>query len=98
MEVGVTEGGDQPMNDEPKIPQQVAALSVKVLGGTFHVHEVMLLEGEAREDVLTIIRSIPHDRWFVMVSDEEAGGQDSLAMIDDNLEFQIFARGSLTQD
>ena len=81
-----------------KRPQSVSALAVKVLGGTFHVSEILLEPQESHEHVLSILRETEADRWFVMVSDNGGAGQDALAMIDDALEFQIYAQGLLRQD
>ena len=48
--------------------------------------------------MLSVLQATPADRWFVMVSDDEVGQQDSLAMLDDDLEIQIYALGVLRQD
>ena len=76
----------------------VDVFPVKVLGGTFHVREVLLFEDQMEAEVIATIHDIPADRWFVMVSDDHRAEQDALAMIDDQLEFQIFAHGVLRQD
>ena len=81
-----------------KVPRSIPALDVKVLGGTFHVSAIMLEPDEAQEVVLSILNGTPADRWFVMVSDSAGDAQDALAMIDDDLEFQIYAHGVLRQD
>ncbi|HEX9844298.1 MAG TPA: hypothetical protein VGC20_16180 [bacterium] len=81
-----------------KVPRSVPALAVKVLGGTFHVSAVMLDPDDSQDEVLSILSRTPADRWFVMVSDDAGDAQDALAMIDDNLEFQIYAHGVLRQD
>lgn len=78
--------------------EEVETFSVPVSGGTFYVSEVFLAPGENREEVIAFIRNTPEDRWFVMVSENPDDALDSLAMIDDNLEFQILARGQLKQD
>ena len=81
-----------------KRPQPVPPLSVKVLGGTFHVNRILLEPRQSREQVLAVLRETEADRWFVMVADNGGDEQDSLAMIDDRLEFQIYAHGVLRQD
>jgi hypothetical protein len=81
-----------------KRPQSVPSLTVKVLGGTFHVSQILLEPQESRESVLAILRQTEADRWFVMVSDNGGDAQDALAMIDDRLEFQIYAQGVLRQN
>lgn len=73
-------------------------LTVNVLGGTFYVSELQLNGHESPEAVTSILRELPADRWFVMVSDHPGDAQDALAMIDDALELQIYARGVLRQD
>ena len=83
---------------DTKAPMSVSPLAVKVLGGTFHVSAIMLDPDDARDDVMAILTGTPADRWFVMVSDDAGDDQDALAMIDDNLEFQIYAHGVLRQD
>jgi hypothetical protein len=86
------------LNGDSKHPASVSAVAVKVLGGTFHVAELMLDAEESPRDVLAVLHDTPADRWFVMVSDHAGDAQDALAMIDDNLEFQIYAHGLLRQD
>jgi hypothetical protein len=83
---------------DSKIPRSVPAMAIKVLGGTFHVKELLLAAEQTREEVLAVLRATPADRWFVMVSDHAGDAHDALAMIDDNLEFQIYAHGLLRQD
>ena len=76
----------------------VESFSIKVLGGSFHVSEVCLTETETAQQIVKIIQELPEDRWFVMASDDESDHMDSLAVIDDDLEFRIYARGHLEQD
>jgi hypothetical protein len=76
----------------------VDAFSVKVLGGRFQVTSILLQPEEHQKQVLAILQETEADRWFVMVSDNGSDAQDSLAMIDDALEFQIYAHGVLHQD
>jgi hypothetical protein len=88
------------MNDEDraKVPLSVSSFPIDVLGGVFHVSELLLRAQEARRDVERILHTTPADRWFVMVSDHAGDAHDTLAMIDDNLEFQIYAYGVLRQE
>lgn len=81
-----------------KASVSVLNFAVKVLGGTFHVRAVLVNDGETPQSVRTLIQETPADRWFVMVADDAANDDDALAMIDDNLEFQIHAHGVLRQD
>jgi hypothetical protein len=81
-----------------KVPVNVAELSIKVSGGTFHVSALMIQAHERQDDVISILHAVQPDRWFVMVSDNPEAETDSLAMIDDDLEFQIYAHGVLRQD
>ena len=76
----------------------VESFNVKVLGGTFYVSEVNLENGQTPQDQVRTIREIPEDRWFVMASDDDSDHLDSLAIIDDELEFRIYARGHLEQE
>jgi len=80
-----------------KTPEMVEPFSVKVIGGTFHIREVMVGNGGELSAVESLIRETPEDQWFVMTSEDSGEPMDSLAMIDENLEFQIFARGNLEQ-
>jgi hypothetical protein len=86
------------LGDDHKRPQSVPERAVKVLGGTFHVSAILCSVRQTLEDVLSILDSTPADRWFVMVADHNDESHDALAMIDDALEFQIFAHGVLRQD
>ena len=78
--------------------KSVESFNVKVLGGTFYVSEVNLENGQMPQDLVRAIREIPEDRWFVMASDDDSDHLDSLAIIDDDLEFRIYARGHLEQE
>jgi len=78
--------------------KSVESFNVKVLGGTFYVSEVNLENGQMPQDLVRTIREIPEDRWFVMASDDDSDHLDSLAIIDDDLEFRIYARGHLEQE
>jgi len=78
--------------------KSVESFNVKVLGGTFYVSEVNLENGQLAQDLVRTIREIPEDRWFVMASDDDTDHLDSLAIIDDDLEFRIYARGHLEQE
>jgi len=89
---------DMTVDSQEKRSQRVPAFTVKVLGGRFRVSSILLQAQEAPERVLAVLQETEADRWFVMVSDNGGEGQDSLAMIDDSLEFQIYAQGVLSQD
>ncbi|MCH9045981.1 MAG: hypothetical protein IIA40_07720 [SAR324 cluster bacterium] len=86
------------LDSHGKYPMAVEPFRVKVLGGSFHVSEVLLMGEESSQDVIAIIDATPEDRWFVMVSDSSSDERDSLTMVDDNLEFQIYAHGVLRQE
>ena len=74
------------------------SFSVKVLGGVFYVSEVSVENAATPQEISRTIREFPEDRWFVMASDDESDHMDSLAIIDDDMEFRIYARGHLEQD
>ncbi|HKI98932.1 MAG TPA: hypothetical protein VKB51_10700 [bacterium] len=76
----------------------IPVLPVKVLGGTFHVAALLVADHNCEQDVIAVLHGTAADRWFVMVSDHAGDAPDALAMIDDNLEFQIYAHGVLRQD
>lgn len=86
------------MDGGRRAAQPNAPFAIRVLGGTFRVHEVFPRPEESVAAAVAFIRSVPEDRWFVMVSDRRDAYRDTLAMIDDELEFQVFAQGSLEQD
>ena len=88
------------MSQDPmsKTPEMVDTFTVKVIGGTFHIREVMVSEDSGLDTVQETIRATAEDQWFVMTSEDSGEPMDSLAMIDENLEFQVFARGNLQQD
>lgn len=86
------------MDETDKMTLNVPGFPVRVLGGTFVVKEIMLGKSESREQVLSLIHATAEDRWFVMVSDDAGGEMDALAMLDDDLEVQIYAHGVLRQD
>ncbi len=81
-----------------KLTQDVEPFSVSVSGGAFHISQVMVDEGQPLDEVVSLIKGTEEDRWFVMVSENPDVESDSLAMIDDLLEFQVLARGHLKQD
>jgi len=84
-------------NSNPEF-RAVESFSIKVLGGTFHVSEVSLEVAASAAERIRILRELPEDRWFVMASDDDSDHLDSLAIIDDDMEFRIYARGHLEQD
>lgn len=81
-----------------KSTMDVEPFSVTVSGGAFHINQVLVDEGQPPDEVVTLIKGTEEDRWFVMVSENPDVESDSLAMIDDRLEFQVLARGNLEQD
>ena len=89
----MTESGNEELRTE-KVPP----MAIKVLGGTFHVHEIVLHGTDGRDDVIQKIQSVPPDRWFVMASDHPGEKHDALSVIDDGLNFQVYAHGNLVQD
>lgn len=71
------------------------SFDVEVLGGTFTVHELISQEETGQEPSIEFIRTVAPDRWFVMLDEKLSGDQrDTLALIDDNFEFQIMASGN----
>lgn len=84
-------------NTKRQIP--VEPFRLQVLGGSFTVSELVLNEGEPQEAVMAHLREIPADRWFVMVAEEEReDSSDTLAVIDDNFEFKIYAVGTFVNE
>lgn len=83
--------------NESKHPRTVPSFTVDVLGGRFTVKHVLHRPDEAHEDVVSAIKALPPDRWFVMVAEDARASQDALALIDDDLEFQVYALGVLQQ-
>ena len=71
------------------------SFDVKVLGGTFTVQELIRQEVSGQVPSLEFIRTVPPDRWFVMLDENLSGDQrDTLALTDDDFEFQIMASGN----
>ena len=85
------------MNTENRNSKSVSPFSVEVLGGSFTVQEILLEDGQDPNEQVATIKATPEDRWFVMVSEDAASPQDSLAMIDDNLNFHVYALGQLNK-
>ena len=73
----------------------VPPFKIKVLGGAFNITEVMVEGDESIETVVASITTTSEDRWFVMTAEDSETNQDALAIIDDNMEFQIVAQGQL---
>ena len=71
------------------------SFQIKVLGGEFKITGVMMEADESTETVTASITTTAEDRWFVMAAEESEDKQDALAIIDDNMEFQIVAHGEL---
>jgi len=89
----MTSSGDADLRTE-----KIEPMAIKVLGGTFHVQEVVLHGADQKEDVIEKLKGVPADRWFVMASDHPGENHDALSVIDDALNFQVYAHGSLEQD
>ena len=85
-------------DNTPKTHHPVDSFSVKVLGGTFRVNELLLGENESSQQVSAAITTTPEERWFVMVAEESEENRDALAVIDDQMEFQLMAYGVLVPD
>lgn len=85
-------------NIPEKLSKDVEPFSVSVSGGDFYINQVLVDEGQSPDEVVSLIKGTEEDRWFVMVSENPDAESDSLAMIDDLLEFQVLARGNLKQD
>ena len=85
------------MDINQKVPRPVEPFQVKVLGGEFQVSEVLVDENTSNEQTIATITTTPEERWFVMAGEEREDQKDALAIIDDNMEFQIMAFGILTQ-
>lgn len=68
--------------------------TVRVLGGVFTVHRILPGPQGSTEALHETIRSLPPERWFVLLDDGVQGApEDRLAIIDDQFEFQILAAG-----
>lgn len=78
-----------------KTPVTIEPFTVQVLGGWFTVKGLLLDQHQDSQGILDHIRSMPADRWFVMLSDAEENSWDVLAIIDDQFEFQSVALGTL---
>ncbi len=87
---------DEPPGDAPRVVG--LRLYIRVLGGSFHVSQVLLRGGRSPEEMVAEIEAVPPERWFVMVADHQETGRDALAMVDDDLELRICAHGTLVQD
>lgn len=88
----------QPLDTNQKNVIPITPFQVKVLGGTFNVTEIRVGAGESTEQVIASLTTTSEDRWFVMAAEETEGAEaqmDTLAIIDDNMEFQIVAQGQL---
>ncbi len=81
-----------------KTTQAVDSVSIKVLGGTFTLVELVLGTDQTAEDAVQTIRDVPAERWFVIVAENEVENRDTLALIDDDLEFHIHAMGRFQKE
>ena len=80
----------------PRIP--IETFSLPVVGGTFVVAEVLISPGQDARQAIDLIRSQPVERWLVMTAAELDPDADALALINDALECQVVALGSLHGD
>ena len=72
---------------------EVESFPIKVLGGTFTVNEVVAEEGTPPEEAASKIKELPSERWFVLLAETGDSQKDTLALIDDDVEFLVFATG-----
>ena len=81
-------------------PVGVTPFTVSVMGGSFVVSSVVPRDSRSVEEMVHSIHTTPADRWFVMLSEEleDAASADSLALIDDTFEFQVYALGTFKGD
>jgi len=76
----------------------IKPFQLPVLGGTFTIQEFVMDRNQSRDEFGKFIKNIPSDRWFVMLAEEDESGPDTLAVIDDQFEFQIHAVGSFQHE
>ena len=75
------------------------SFDIKVLGGNFKVEELLPQEGQTEEEVREHIKTVTQDRWFVLLDDELTEDErDTLAVVDDDFEFQVVAAGQFQGD
>ena len=86
------------MDPEDKNRITVEPFKLQVLGGEFTVQELVLQDDQDQAEFQASLMDIPSDRWFVMLAEGEENTQDTLAIIDDNFEFQIYAVGSFENE
>ena len=87
------------MSHDAKRQLPIEPFQLRVLGGSFTVSKLVLDEDEPQDAFLSHLREIPPDRWFVMVAEEEGeDASDTLAVIDDNFQFQIYAVGTFVNE
>ena len=77
---------------------KVTPFQLRVLGGMFTVEEFVMEEGQSKDEFHKHVKSIPSDRWFVMLAEDDEQAPDTLAIIDDDFEFQIYAVGSFQNE
>ncbi|MBI3993213.1 MAG: hypothetical protein HY342_08060 [Candidatus Lambdaproteobacteria bacterium] len=81
-----------------KIHVKVSPFQLRVLGGTFNVTELVMEKGQSKDEFQQHLKGIPSDRWFVMLAEDDEQAPDTLAIIDDEFEFQIYAIGSFQNE
>ena len=74
---------------------KVEDLSIAVSGGIFHAFALLVDDVKGVKGVLDLIRDIPYERWFVMMSEDEGTNNDVLSLINDDFEFEPIAVGNL---
>lgn len=68
--------------------------TIKVLGGSFTVHEIVPQDHQDPAETISMMLSIPAERWFVVLDDPLGDHpRDALALIDDQFSFQTMATG-----
>ena len=77
---------------------KITPFQLRVLGGIFTVEEFVMEKGQSKDEFQKQMRGIPSDRWFVMLAEDDEKTPDTLAIIDDEFEFQIYAVGSFQNE
>ena len=71
---------------------------IPVMGGRFEIKELLVDKAQGVKGILDRIRTIPPDRWFVMLAENEGTTEDVLALINDRFEFESIAIGTLNSE
>ena len=83
---------------EGKKTHAVDDLQVPVSGGLFHVTFLLVDETKGIKGILDMIRDIPAERWFVIMSEDEGTSKDVLSLINDDFEYESIAIGNLNSE